>query len=69
VVSGVGRERRSARLAGSYDNDGAKLALPSGGALRLIAASATKLVGEIKVGGAAGVVPGDGAVELTRVRR
>jgi hypothetical protein len=69
LVSGSGRERRSARLAGSYDNDGARLALPSGGALRLIAESPTRLVGEVKVGGAAGFVPGDGAVELTRVRR
>ena len=69
VVSGIGRERRSARLAGNYDNDGARLALPSGGALRLIAHSATRLIGEIKVGGAVGFVPGDGVVELTRVRR
>ena len=69
VVSGLGRERRSARLAGRYDSDGARLALPSGGALRLIAESATRLVGEVKVGGAAGFLPGDGAVELTRVRR
>jgi hypothetical protein len=69
VASGIGPERRIARLAGSYDNDGARLALPSGGALRLIAESATRLVGEIKVGGAAGFVPSDGAVELTRVRR
>jgi phage terminase large subunit-like protein len=69
VVSGLGRERRTARLAGRYDRDGARLALPSGGALRLIAESATRLVGEVKVGGAAGVLPGDGALELARVRR
>lgn len=69
VVSGLGRERRSARLTGRYDSDGARLALPSGGALRLFAASATRLVGEVKLGGAAGVLPGDGALELTRVRR
>ena len=69
VVSGLGRDRRSARLAGSYDSAGAKLALPSGGALRLTAESATRLVGEVKVGGAAGFVPSDGAEELTRVRR
>lgn len=69
VVSGLGRDRRTARLAGRYDNDGAKLALASGGALRLIAESATRLVGEVKLGGAAGLLPGDGALELTRVRR
>ena len=69
VVSGLGRERRTARLAGRYEKDGANLALPSGGALRLIAESATRLVGEVTVGGAAGFLPGDGALELTRVRR
>ena len=69
VVSGLGRERRTARLAGRYDSNGARLALPSGGALELSVESATRLVGEVKVGGAAGFVPGDGAVELTRVRR
>lgn len=69
VVSGLGRDRRIARLSGRYDSDGARLALPSGGALRLSAESATRLVGEVKIGGAAGFLPGDGAVELTRVRR
>jgi hypothetical protein len=69
VVSGLGRDRRIARLSGRYDSDGARLALPSGGALRLIAESETRLVGEVKIGGAAGFLPGDGAVELTRVRR
>jgi hypothetical protein len=69
VVSGIGRDRRSARLAGRYENDGATLALPTGGALRLIMQGATRLVGEVKIGGAAGFVPGDGALELSRVRR
>ena len=69
MVSGIGRERRTARLTGRYENDGAMLALPAGGALRLIAQGASRLVGEVKVGGATGVVPGDGAVELSRVRR
>ena len=69
VVSGLGRERKMARLAGRYDSNGARLALPSGGALQLVAESATRLVGEVKVGGAAGFLPGDGALELTRVRR
>jgi hypothetical protein len=69
VVSGLGRERRIARLSGRYDSDGARLALPSGGALRLIAESATRLIGEVKIGSAAGLLPGDGALELSRVRR
>jgi hypothetical protein len=69
VVSGLGRDRRVARLAGRYDSDGARLALPAGGALRLIAESATRLIGEVKIGSAAGLLPGDGALELTRVRR
>ena len=69
IVSGVGSDRRIARLAGRYDSDGAKLALPSGGSLRLFAESATRLVGDVKIGAAAGFIPGDGAVELGRVRR
>lgn len=69
VVSGTGRERRSARLSGRYDSDGARLALPKGGALRLSADGQSRLVGEVKGGDAAGFVPGDGALELTRVRR
>lgn len=69
LVSGIGRDRRTVRLAGRYDNDGARFTLPSGGALRLIAEGTTRLVGEVKIGGAAGFMPGDGAVELTRVRR
>ena len=69
VVSGIGRERRSTRLAGRFENDGATLALPSGGALRLMLQGATRLLGEVKVGGAAGFMPGDGALELSRVRR
>lgn len=69
VVSGAGRERRSARLSGRYDSDGAMLQLPSGGALRLSAQGDGRLIGDLQGGGAAGVVPGDGALELTRVRR
>lgn len=69
VVSGAGRERRSARLSGRYDGDGARLTLPRGGAVRLRADGRTRLVGEVKGGDAAGFVPGDGALELTRVRR
>jgi hypothetical protein len=69
AMSGLGRERRFARLTGRYDRDGARLALPSGGALRLIAESTTRLVGEVKIGAAAGFLPGDGALELGRVRR
>ena len=69
AMSGLGRERRFARLTGRYDSHGARLALPSGGALRLIAESTTRLVGEVKIGAAAGFLPGDGALELGRVRR
>jgi hypothetical protein len=69
IVTGIGRERRTARLTGRYESDVATLALPAGGALRLMPQSATRLVGEIKVGSATGFVPGDGAVELSRVRR
>jgi hypothetical protein len=69
VIAGAGRARRSARLSGRYDSDGARLTLPSGGALRLSAQGLSRLVGEVKGGDATGFVPGDGALELSRVRR
>lgn len=69
VVAGTGRERKTARLSGRYDSDGTHLTLPSGGALRLSAESAGHLVGEVTGSGPAGLLPGDGALELTRVRR
>ena len=69
VIAGAGRARRIARLSGLYDSDGARLTLPSGGALRLSVQGQGRLVGEVKGGAAAGFVPGDGALELSRVRR
>jgi hypothetical protein len=69
VVYGAGRERRTSRLSGRYDSDGAQLALPSGVALQLSADGRGRLIGGVKGGGAAGFGPGDGALELTRVRR
>jgi hypothetical protein len=69
MVSGAGRERRMTRLSGRYDSDGARLTLPSGGRLRLNVGNGGRLIGEVKGGGAAGLVPDDGALELTRVRR
>jgi hypothetical protein len=69
LVSGAGRDRRTARLSGRYENDGARLALPSGGALRLSAEGSGRLIGEVSGGGLAGFVLGDGALELIRVRR
>lgn len=68
LIGGTGRQRRSARLMGRYEPEGVRLTLPSGGALWLNVASESRLVGEVK-GGAAGFVPGDGALELNRVRR
>jgi hypothetical protein len=69
VASGRGAARRTARLSGRYEHDGARLVLPRGGALRLSAAGVSRLIGEVKGSGATGFIPGDGALELTRVRR
>jgi hypothetical protein len=69
VVSGAGRSRRTARLSGRYDGDGARLQLPTGGALRLTPDSNGRLIGDVRGSTAAGFVPGDGALELTRVHR
>jgi hypothetical protein len=69
VVSGAGRDRRTARLSGRYDSSGAQLSLPSGGALRLSADGRGRLIGEVTGGSSAGFGPGEGALELTRVRR
>jgi hypothetical protein len=69
LVSGTGHDRRTARLSGRYEADGAHLLLPTGGALRLTPDSNGRLIGDIKGGGAAAFIPGDGALELTRVRR
>ena len=69
VVSGVGRDRRTARLSGRYENDGVWLQLPAGGGLRLTADANGHLIGDVRGGSAAGFIPGDGALELARVRR
>ena len=69
VASGAGQDRRIARMSGRYESDGAHLTLPSGGALRLNVGEGGRLLGAVKGGGAAGLVPDDGALELTRVRR
>jgi hypothetical protein len=68
IVAGIGRERRSARLSGQYEPHGAHLALPSGGAVRLNL-DRGRLVGEVTGSVASGLVPGDGVLELDRVRR
>jgi hypothetical protein len=69
VVAGVGRGRRTARLSGRLLDNGATLVLPTGGAVRLSADGASRLIGEVTGAGRADIVPGDGAVELRRVRR
>ena len=68
-VIGVGGMRRTTRIAGRLEPDGARFALPGGGSLRLAAASASRLTGVVKNAGADRSTPGDGTLELARVRR
>lgn len=69
VVTGVGLTRRITRLSGRVDADGARFGLPGGGTLRLAAASASRVVGVVNGTRAVGWMPGDGTLELARVRR
>ena len=69
LASGTGRTRRTARLTGHLEADGARFTLPGGGSLRLAAGSASRLVGIVKGAGAQSPLPGDGTLELARVRR
>ena len=69
LATGVGRTRRTTRITGQLEPDGARFALPGGGSLRLAAASASRLIGIAKDTGADRSTPGDGTLELARVRR
>jgi hypothetical protein len=69
LVTGAGRGRRITRITGQLETDGVRFALPGGGNLRLAAASASRLIGVVKGVGAQASMPGDGTLELTRVRR
>ena len=68
-ATGTGRVRRTTRVTGRLESDGARFALPGGGTLRLAAASASRLIGVVKGVGAQSPPPGDGTLELARVRR
>jgi hypothetical protein len=67
--TGAGRAKRFTRVIGRLEPDGARFTLPGGGTLRVAAASASRLIGIARGAGADGPTPGDGTVELTRVRR
>jgi hypothetical protein len=69
VATGVGRARRMTRIIGRLEPDGARFTLPGGGSLRLAAGSASRLIGIVKGAAADGPTPGDGTLELARVRR
>ena len=69
LATGTGRARRTARMTGTLDADGARLMLPGGGTLRLAAASGSRLIGIARGGVSGGLGPGDGTLELSRVRR
>jgi hypothetical protein len=67
--TGTGRTKRTTRVMGRLDPDGARFALPGGGSLRLAAASASRLIGVVKGTAAESPTSGDGTLELARVRR
>ena len=69
LATGAGRARRTTRITGRLESDGVRFALPGGGSLRLAAASAFRLIGVVKGVSKPASVPGDGTLELTRVRR
>jgi hypothetical protein len=69
VATGVGQSRRTTRVTGRIESDGARFMMPGGGTLRLAAASASRLIGIVKDARADGPTPGDGTLELARVRR
>ena len=68
VATGAGRARSMTRVTGRLEADGARFTLPGGGTLRLAATSPSRLIGIVK-GAGAGLTPGDGTLELARVRR
>lgn len=68
VATGAGRARSTTRMTGRLEPDGARFTLPGGGTLRLAATSSSRLIGIVK-GAGVGLTPGDGTLELARVRR
>lgn len=69
VATGVGHTRRTTRVSGHVEPDGARFVIPGGGSLRLAAASASRLIGIVNGTHNNGPTPGDGTLELARVRR
>jgi hypothetical protein len=69
VATGAGRLRRLTQVVGRLEADGARFTLPGGGSLRLAAGSASRLIGVVKGAADNGPMPGDGTLELARVRR
>jgi hypothetical protein len=69
VATGAGRLRRFTRVVGRAEADGARFTLPGGGSLRLAAGSPSRLVGVVRGAATDGPTPGDGTLELVRVRR
>jgi len=69
LATGAGRARRMTRITGRLESDGVRFALPGGGSLRLAAASGSRLIGVVKGLAPQASMPGDGTLELARVRR
>jgi hypothetical protein len=69
VATRVGSLRRLTQVVGRVEADGARFTLPGGGTLRLAAGSASRLIGIVNGAALNGPTPGDGTLELVRVRR
>ena len=69
MATGIGPVRRITRVIGRLEGDGAWFTLPGGGRLRLAVGSASRLIGVVKGAAVNGPTPGDGILELARVRR
>ena len=69
LATGAGGARRMTRITGRLEADGVRFTLPGGGNLRLAAASASRLIGVVKGVSPQAAMPGDGTLELARVRR
>jgi len=66
---GGGASRRTIRVVGKLAADGVHFEVPGGGFVRLAAFSGSRLVGDIRGVRTGGPLPGDGDLDLARVRR
>jgi len=68
-ATGAGLARRTMRMSGRFDADGVQFVMPGGGTLHLAIGTPSRLVGIVRGAGDRSPLPGDGTLELARVRR